>query len=157
MRLSRHRSIPYTIIFFVCEYMLDFIYRYVQFRRVSGSDGMGAVVLLYNQFISKYGLHVLTSNCYHTGRTMRKRVFGHMRTAKTQISLRIRAVWSGPSLSANRIIGYYRMYDWRINVQMILCACSGWSESAHLAHVRRHFSITKHAYIILTPLNPTFM
>ena len=34
-----------------------------------------------------------------------------MRTAKAQISLRIRAVWSGPSLSANRIIGYYRMMD----------------------------------------------
>ena len=31
----------------------------------------------------------------------RKRVFGHMRTAKAQISLRIRAVWSGPSLTAN--------------------------------------------------------
>ena len=24
----------------------------------------------------------------------------------------IRAVWSGPSLSANRIVGYYRMYEW---------------------------------------------
>ena len=42
---------------------------------------------------------------------MRKRVFGHMRTAKPQISLRIRAVWSGFLLSANRIIGYYRVYD----------------------------------------------
>ena len=36
-----------------------------------------------------------------------------MRTAKAQISLRIRAVWSGSSLSANRIIGYYRMYQRR--------------------------------------------
>ena len=37
------------------------------------------------------------------GRTVRKHVCGHMRTAKAQIRLRIRAVWSGPSLSANRI------------------------------------------------------
>ena len=29
---------------------------------------------------------------YHMGHTMRKRVFGHMRTAKAQISLRIRTV-----------------------------------------------------------------
>ena len=36
---------------------------------------------------------------------IRKRVFRHMRTAKARISLRIRAVWSEPSLSANRIIG----------------------------------------------------
>ena len=37
---------------------------------------------------------------------MQKRVFSHMRKAKTQISLSICAVWSGPSLSAHRIIGY---------------------------------------------------
>ena len=43
----------------------------------------------------------------YMGYDMLKRVFGHMRTAKAQISLRIRAVWSGPSLSAYRIIGYY--------------------------------------------------
>ena len=53
---------------------------------------------------------------------MRKRVFGHMWTAEVQISLRISAVWSGPSLSANRIIGYYRMYEWRAKIRMIgLC------------------------------------
>ena len=40
-----------------------------------------------------------------------ERVFGHMRTAKTQISLRNRAVWSAPLLSANRFIEYYRMYE----------------------------------------------
>ena len=57
---------------------------------------------------------------------MRQRVFGHMRTAKAQISLRIRAVWSGPSLSANRIIGYYRMYQWRANARMRPHACVGW-------------------------------
>ena len=40
---------------------------------------------------------------------MQKRVFSHMRTAKTQISLNIRAIWSGPSLSAKRNIGYVWM------------------------------------------------
>ena len=44
---------------------------------------------------------------------MRKRVFGHMHTEKAQISLRIRAVWSGPLLSTNKSIGYYRIYEWR--------------------------------------------
>ena len=44
----------------------------------------------------------------YKGSTMRKRVSGHLRTAKAQTSLRIRAVWSGPSLSANRILKYYR-------------------------------------------------
>ena len=62
-----------------------------------------------------------------------------MRTAKAQISLRIRAVWSGPLLSANRLIVYYKMYEWRAKAWIILCACTGWSESAHFAHVRRHF------------------
>ena len=34
-------------------------------------------------------------------------------TAKAQISLHKCAVWSGPILSATRIIGYHRMYQWR--------------------------------------------
>ena len=44
---------------------------------------------------------------------MQKRVYAHMRTVTAQISLRIHAVQSGPSLSANRIMRYYRMYAWR--------------------------------------------
>ena len=68
---------------------------------------------------------------------MRRRVLEHMRIAKTQISLRICAVWSRPSLSAVRIVGYNRMYQWRANARMILCTCAGWTESAHFA--RRHF------------------
>ena len=51
----------------------------------------------------------------HMGLALRKRVSGHRRTVKAQISLRTCAVWSGPSLSANRIIGYYKMYEWRAN------------------------------------------
>ena len=40
---------------------------------------------------------------------------------------------------ANRIIGYYRMYEWKENAQVILCTCIGRWESAHSAHVQRHF------------------
>ena len=50
--------------------------------------------------------------------------------------LRIRAVWSAPSLSANRIIA---TDEWRAKTRMILCACAGWSKSAHFAHFWRHF------------------
>ena len=60
-----------------------------------------------------------------------------MQTAKAQISLRMHAVWAGPSLSAIRIIWHVRMYV-RENVWMILCTCAGWSESAYFAHLRRH-------------------
>ena len=66
--------------------------------------------------------------------------FGHMWTAKAQISLRIRAVWSGPWLSANRNIGYYRMHGYRAKVRVILCACEEWSIYVHFAHVRRQLS-----------------
>ena len=45
----------------------------------------------------------------------------------------IRAVWSGPSLSANRIVGHYRMYQWKAKTYMILCACAGWISKTHLA------------------------
>ena len=48
-----------------------------------------------------------------SGRAMQKCVFENMRTAKAQISLGIRTIRSGPSLSANRIIEYYKMYQWR--------------------------------------------
>ena len=61
----------------------------------------------------------------HMGCAMWKLVIGYMWTVKAQIRLRFRAVWSGPSLSTNRIIGYYRMYDWRVKTRMILCACIG--------------------------------
>ena len=44
-----------------------------------------------------------------------------------------------PSRSANRIIGYYRMYEWREKNRMILRTCAGWSESALFAYNRSHF------------------
>ena len=39
----------------------------------------------------------------------------------------------------NKIIGYYRMYEWRATAWMILCTCAGWSKSTHFAHVWRTF------------------
>ena len=62
----------------------------------------------------------------------------HMRRAKAQISLRVRAVWSRPSLSIYRISGYYRIYRWRAEAWMILYAWTGLSDSVHFAHVRMH-------------------
>ena len=43
------------------------------------------------------------------GCTMRKLVSLHMHIAKAKISLHIDTVWSGPLLSANRIIRHYRI------------------------------------------------
>ena len=42
---------------------------------------------------------------------MQKHGFEHMQTAKAQISLCIRAVWSGPSLSAIRTINTIECID----------------------------------------------
>ena len=67
-----------------------------------------------------------------------KCVSWHMRTAKAQISLRMRAVGSGPSMSANRIFGFYRMYKWSAKARMIHCECAGISESVPFAHVWRY-------------------
>ena len=44
----------------------------------------------------------LSMKFYHLGHIMQICVFMHMQTAKAQISLHIRAVWSGSLLSANR-------------------------------------------------------
>ena len=69
---------------------------------------------------------------------------GHMRTAVAQIRLRIRAVWSGPPLSANRIFGYNRMFQWKANAWMWLRAYERWCESARFAHFRKHlFRLTR--------------
>ena len=69
---------------------------------------------------------------------MQKSVLGHMRIGKAQISLHIHTVRSGPSLFTRRIIGYYRMYEWRAKARMILCAYPGWSECTFCVF-RRHF------------------
>ena len=65
------------------------------------------------------------------------------------ISLRLSicGVWSGSSLSANRIIGYYRMFQWRANARMRFCACAGRWESVHFARAKRHFFAWSGPYI----------
>ena len=50
-----------------------------------------------------------------------------MRTAKAQISLRVRTVWSGRSLTAYM----YCILLWM--TRMIVCACAGWFECAFCA------------------------
>ena len=60
-----------------------------------------------------------------------KRVFGHMMAANPHRS--------GPSPPANIIIGYDTLYEWRAKARIVLCACTGRSESAHFAHARRYF------------------
>ena len=72
-------------------------------------------------------------------RAIQKCVIRHMWTVKAQIRLRIRAVWSGPSLSTNTIIGYYKMYELRAENQMILWTCAEWSETVYFVYVWRHF------------------
>ena len=59
---------------------------------------------------------------YHNSATPSvKCAFGHARTAKTQFRLR---GWSGPSLSAAKIIGYYKICQWRANARGKPCACA---------------------------------
>ena len=59
------------------------------------------------------------------------------------------------AFSSNRIIWYYRMYEWRAKARIILCACAGWSESVHLrmfestflldeAHMHQRLLVTWH-------------
>ena len=71
---------------------------------------MTKVIVRLNRRLGWFG----HPQCKQFGRPMRKRVLGHMRTAKAQVRLRICAVWFGPSLSANRIIGYWILQNgWR--------------------------------------------
>ena len=55
-------------------------------------------------------INITIQACDYMSRAMQKSVFGHMQTAKAQISLHICAVWPGPLLSESRIIGYYKMF-----------------------------------------------
>ena len=113
--------------------------------------------------------------------------------SEDQVSLRNRAVWSGPSLSPNSRIGYYRMYEWKAKAHAqgdlyqrvlhifedtFLClldvahkspqrtmalkarinSASGYVYDAIYFKLYRIVnSSRKHAFIILTPLNPTFI
>ena len=81
-------------------------------------------------------------------------VYRQVQAAKIRTSLHICPVWSAPLLLANRIIGYYRMYEWKAKAWMILCACTGWSESAHFVLVLRHFLLDI-PFLTLLLLNTT--
>ena len=72
-------------------------------------------------------------------RYVRERSFSHVLPTKTQISLRIRAVWSESSLSA-----WESFAQWRF-----------WSDCAN-AQADLNIPSRKHAYIMLTPLKPHF-
>ena len=116
---------------------------------------IGKQIYFRNVVADRYGFEIYTKKYRkaktrynaHIGGAKRKCAFRHMRTAKALIRLRIRAVWTGPSLSADRITGYYRMYKWRITARMMLCACVGWPESGHSAHVRRHVFALRGPYV----------
>ena len=99
--------------------------------------------IIHNSFLFSFqNVKQIVTSCHEDkdyDRAMRKYVFGHMRTVRVLIGLRGRAVRSGPSLSANRILGYNRMYEWRVDFPVILCAWAGWSEFVYFAHVRRNF------------------
>ena len=97
------------------------------------------VLMLTNTYsLCPWYYFIRWSSMYYVGRVMRKRVFGHTGTAKAQINLRIRAVWSGPSLSANRIIE-----EWFTGEQM-----PGW----YFAHVQD--DVNQHSLFIS---GPTFL
>ena len=117
------------------------------FRQYSGAFSRSLMRVTSKCFIFSISANksMFTTSLRHFGRAMRKRVFGHMRIAKAQISLRIHAVQSGPSLSANRIIGYYLIYKWRAKTRE--CACAGWSKSAD---VQRHFLVWRGLLIVYT-------
>ena len=110
-------------IFSVVLFLLSFLFFTVLFF---GASVHFSVFLYFFRYIGKivlcdYDLSRVTSYTLY-GPSHAKTVLGHMRTAKSQISLRIRAVWSGPSLSANRIIGHYRMYQFPEET-LVLKAC----------------------------------
>ena len=94
----------------------------------------------------------------YMGRTLWKHVLGHMRTVNAQIRLHICAVWSGSSLSPNRIIENYRISQWRapdvtehmhddLNLRM-LCMFEG-TFSLDLTHIYNEYGTTDTLFIYL--------
>ena len=112
-------------------YFIKVLYFLVPFRALRSLQLHGIRLLLKSPL---QGMGSVTESI--TAYEPRKCAFGHAWTAKTQIRLRIRAVWSGPSLTAARLIGYYRSYQWRAKAWMRPFACAGWCE---FALTRRHF------------------
>ena len=127
-------------VYTLCRSVLDFwltpIFLTVAIKNKSGEKGVNLYKNLSNPNITGTIKFVPTdwTSVQDIWATRCGNVSGHLRTARTQISLCICAVWSGSLRSA--IIGNYRIYEWRAKPQIILCAWAGWSE---YAHVQRHF------------------
>ena len=66
-------------------------------------------------------------------RAKRKRTFLAYTDSEDPISLRMRAVWSGPSLSAYRIIGYHRIIKMEETMP-------GWSFAHAQDELNAHFA-----------------
>ena len=83
------------------------------------------LMCLYPEYVDTIILFHTALKCeqVHMGRVMRKHVFGHMRTAKAQIRLRISIV-QGLRCPLTESLDY-RMYHWREIARMRLCACAG--------------------------------
>ena len=69
-----------------------------------------------------------------TARYIRKRTFAHVRQAKIQISLRIRAVWSESSLGTFWIANMQNVFMRTLKTLIRLRGCAGWSKSSLGAH-----------------------
>ena len=67
-----------------------------------------------------------------------KSTFWHVRPTKTQISLRIRTVWSEPSMSACRNFPSLSIQNTPVKILIRLRECAGWSESSLGAYFGRY-------------------
>ena len=66
----------------------------------------------------------------------------------------IHAVLSDHSLSANRIIGYYRLPEWTAKSRVIFCACAEWSETAYFcACLKARFHLARSVSYARTCIN----
>ena len=97
------------------------------------------------------------SCCLLSGPRPTKRIFGHVRTAKALISLRIRAAWSVPLLSTYRIIWFYRMYELKAKARYYfahaqkdlrrkICACCACSDTFLLGTAYMYFCVMFHRW-----------
>ena len=77
----------------------------------------------------------------------------HMRSTKTRISLRIRAVWFASFLSAwrNHILGYPKCSAVKILIR--LRERAGWSESSMGAHTEGTFSVVAAPIVLMNKVS----
>ena len=58
--------------------------------------------------------------------------------------------------SANRIIEYYIIYEWRVKARMILYACAWWSEASHFCTCWKALSSLEAAQLVLWTDMPAY-